>query len=254
MQCLHPSLFVAGIWLFSWGIASAQAPTIDANSTGQGRDAVARECHAVLEPRVSGEVSVSSGPVVQRLRTLGDVLAAIVTQAIDRSTTFRQLVEVIGQTDGIVYVEHGRCGHGVRACLLAVTSAGANRIVRVRVAANKTDWDMMGSVGHELQHAVEVLGNPAITSTVAMHLFYLRKGHRVGDVFETAAAIRAGNDVRAEVRSRRHNAHSLAGYREVSPRELSRGDRCPRMNDGGVASASTEPDVANMGSQARTTN
>lgn len=113
---------------------------------------------------------------------------------------------------------------------------------------------MMGSVGHELQHAVEVLGNPAITSTIAMHLFYLRKGHRVGDVFETAAAIRAGNDVRAEVRSPRHNAHSLAGYREVSPRELSRGDRCPHMTDGGVASASTEPDVANMGSQARITN
>ena len=87
MQCLHPSLFVAGIWLLSWGIASAQAPTNDAASTGQGRDAVARECHAVLEPRVSDEVSVSSGPVVQRLRTLGDVLAAIVTQAIDRSTT-----------------------------------------------------------------------------------------------------------------------------------------------------------------------
>jgi hypothetical protein len=76
MQCLHPSLVVAGIWLFSWGIASAQAPTIDATPAGQGRDAVARECHAVLEPRVSGEVSVSSGPVVQRLRTLGDVLAS----------------------------------------------------------------------------------------------------------------------------------------------------------------------------------
>lgn len=254
MQCLHPSLFVAGIWLFSWGIASAQAPTIDATAAGQGPDAVAHECDAVVEPRGSGEVCVSPAAVVQRLRTLGDVLAAIVTQAIDRSTTFRQLVEAIGETDGIVYVEHGRCGHGVRACLLAVTSAGANRIVRVRVAANKADWDLMGSVGHELQHAVEVLGNPAITSTIAMHLFYLRAGHRVGNVFETAAAIRAGNNVRAEVRSRPHNAHSLAEHREVSPPGLSRADRCPRMNDGSVASASTEPDVADVGSQARITN
>jgi hypothetical protein len=254
MHCLHPSLFVAGIWLFSWGIASAQAPTIDAAAARQGRDAVARECQAVLEPRVSDEVSVSSEPVVERLRTLGSVLAAIVTQAIDRSTTFRQLVEAIGQTDGIVYVEHGRCGHGVHACLLAVTSGGANRIVRVRVAANKADWELMGSVGHELQHAVEVLGNPAITSTAAMHVFYSRIGHRVGNVFETAAAVRAGNKVRAEVRSRPHNAHSLAGYRAVSPRRASRADRCRRTNDGSVASASTEPDVAHMGSQTRTTN
>jgi hypothetical protein len=221
MRPLHPPLFVAGVWLFSWGVASAQVPAIDATA-GQEDGTVARAWHAMLETRVADEIrmaivvatmpaSATDRPRVPRLRTLDDALGAIVIQAIARSTTFRQLVQDISRTDGIVYVEHGRCGHGVRACLLAVTSTGANRIVRVRIAAKKADWDLMGSVGHELQHAVEVLSNPAITSTAAMNMYYRREGLSLGGVFETAAAVKAGNDVRAEVRSQRRNARAAEG-------------------------------------------
>src|SRR5262245_5359488 len=101
----------------------------------------------------------SSCPVVARIRTVDSRLAAIVTEASARSRRFRQLAQTIDQTDGIVYLEHGRCGHGVRACLVAVATAGANRLVRVRVDANDVDWKLMGSIGHELQHVIEVLGN-----------------------------------------------------------------------------------------------
>jgi hypothetical protein len=216
MRPLHPLLFVAGVLLFSWGVASAQSPTIDATA-GQEGGIFTRAWHNVLETHVRDEVvrttlvvstMANVRPVSSCLRTLDAALEAIVIQAIARSITFRQLVHEISRTDGIVYVERGRCGHGVRACLLAVTSTGANRIVRVRVAANKTDWDLMGSVGHELQHAIEVLSNPRITSTNAMNFFYRREGRRVGSVFETAAAIQAGNDVRAEVRSQSRNARA----------------------------------------------
>jgi len=58
----------------------------------------------------------------------------------------------------------------------------------------------MGSIGHELQHAVEVLSSPVVTNTRALYLFCQRNGIRAGSVFETAAAVRAGNAVRAEVR------------------------------------------------------
>ena len=81
-----------------------------------------------------------------------------------------------------------------------MTTARANRIVRVRVDANTADWNLMGSIGHELQHAVEVLSSPIVSNTKALYLFYQRNGIRTGSVFETAAAVRAGNDVRAEVR------------------------------------------------------
>ena len=216
MRALYAALFVMGIWLFSSGMACAQT-SIDALAAGKESESpVARACHLVPEPHVTEARAMVAAPAVPsealpRLRTLSDALGAVVMQAIARSTTFRQLVQTINRTDGIVYVEHGRCGHGVRACLLDVRKGGDNRLVRVRVAENTTDWDLMGSVGHELQHAVEVLRNPAITTTTAMHLYYLLQGRRVGRVFETAAAIRAGNDVRAEVRASPRHLHPGAG-------------------------------------------
>jgi hypothetical protein len=150
--------------------------------------------------------AVSLAPRIVRLRAVGPTLAAIVTDATARSATFRQLAHAISLTDGIVYVEDGDCGHDVRACLAAVTTAGANRIVRVRVDADSADWNLMGSIGHELQHAVEVLGSPMVTNTKALFVFYQRYGIRSGSVFETAAAVRAGNDVRAEVRRSKFSA------------------------------------------------
>jgi hypothetical protein len=179
--------------LFFWGSASAQARVIDPCCTGSATAAQTGDATDVT-------VWAAASPEITRLRAVGSTLALIVIQATARSSTFGQLVQAIGKTDGIVYVEYGHCGHGVRACLPAITAAGANRIVRVRVDKNKADWDLMGSIAHELQHAVEVLGNPAVTSTRAMHFFYEREGRLIGNVFETAAAIRAGNDVRAEAR------------------------------------------------------
>jgi hypothetical protein len=186
MRFLTPLILLETFLMLS-GTASAQAPVMN-------------EC-AEQAP---------SCPVVARLRTVDSRLAAIVTDASARSRSFRELAQTIDQTDGIVYVEHGRCGHGVRACLVAVSAAGANRIVRVRVDAKDADWNLMGSIGHELQHAIEVLGNSKVTDTKALFFFYERIGIRRGNTFETAAAIRAGNDVRADLRRSVLDAGSVA--------------------------------------------
>ena len=58
----------------------------------------------------------------------------------------------------------------------------------------------MGSIGYELRYAVEVLGNPKVTSTSSMYFFYDREGRRAWVGFEAKAAIHAGNKVRAEIR------------------------------------------------------
>jgi hypothetical protein len=137
----------------------------------------------------------------RRVRTSSPVLAQLINDATERSDTFRGLIETIRTSDGIVYVEEGDCGHGVRACLVAVSAAGPNRILWVKVDTRKSDWDLMGSIGHELRHAVEVLDNPAVTSNAALYFFYARVG-RTGTTgaFETEAAVQAGHAVRAEVR------------------------------------------------------
>jgi hypothetical protein len=146
-------------------------------------------------------LGTADASILVRVRTHSLVIASLIQQATKRSATFRRLVETISASDGIVYVNEGDCGHGVRTCLAAVVTAGPNRIIRVQVDTGKADWDLMGSIGHELRHAVEVLSNPKVTNNAAMYHFYSRTGRRATvSSFETDAAVEAGNAVRSEVR------------------------------------------------------
>lgn len=136
-----------------------------------------------------------------RVRTDSATVATLIAEASARSVTFRSLVEAIDATDGIVFVSEGKCKHGVAACLyLTVTKAGPNRLLRIAVDTRKADWDVMGSIGHELQHAMEVLSDVRVDSDAAIFLLYKQIGSTSGDRFETEAAIKAGNHVRKEAR------------------------------------------------------
>jgi hypothetical protein len=146
-------------------------------------------------------LGTADAPVLVRIRTHTPVVATLIQEATKRSATFRALVEIINASDGIVYVNEGDCGHGVRACLVEVFAAGPNRIFRVKVNIRKASWDLMGSIGHELRHVIEVLGDPTVTSSAAMYFFYERTGRRgTKSSFETDAAVEAGQAVRSEVR------------------------------------------------------
>ena len=136
-----------------------------------------------------------------RVRSSNPSIAALMQQATERSETFRRMVETIDASDGIVYVEEGHCGQGVRACFTSVTAAGRNRILSVKVDTRNADRDLMGSIGHELRHAIEVLANPKVVDNESMLFFYAQIGsRRPGRVFETLAAVDAGKAVRDELR------------------------------------------------------
>ena len=130
-------------------------------------------------------------------------LAALIAETAGRSATFRQMIEAIDASDGLVYVARGRCGHGVRACVNFLVVVGPNRLLRIILDDRSTDAQAMGSLGHELRHALEVLAEPAVTSAAAMHLFYHRIATRRDHGFETDAAIFSGDTVRAELRKAR---------------------------------------------------
>jgi hypothetical protein len=135
-----------------------------------------------------------------RVRAVGPRVAAVLIEAAAQSKTFGGLVDRISTTDGIVYVVEGDCRHGVRACLLpTMTMAGPNRVLRILVDPRKSDRDLMGSIGHELQHAVEVLTNRMVTDNGAMVLLFKEMCDGCGLRFETDAAIRAGSAVRGEL-------------------------------------------------------
>jgi hypothetical protein len=65
-----------------------------------------------------------------------------------------------------VYVEEGVCRYSARACLvMSVTIAGQHRVLHIFVNPRRAaGCRLVEVVGHELQHAVEVLGNPTIRS------------------------------------------------------------------------------------------
>ena len=108
---------------------------------------------------------------------------------------------MIQATDGVVYVEEGRCGFGVLSCLwLSVTVSGPFRVLRVRVDRRRrgADCDLMASIGHELKHAIEVLSEPHVTDMPSMYSFLERQGRNGLERFETQAAIRVGLQVGKE--------------------------------------------------------
>jgi hypothetical protein len=135
------------------------------------------------------------------VRSTNTDLVALIEQAGQRSATFRGLLEAINASDSIVFVEAGACGHGGRACFVSVAASGAYRYMRVVVDTRKADWDLMGSIGHELRHTIEVIGAPRVRDNVSKHFFYEHIGTRGTDTArETQAAVDAGNTVRTEVR------------------------------------------------------
>jgi hypothetical protein len=147
----------------------------------------------------------TDGPTIPHVRSSDALIVALITVASQQSHTFRGLIATIDASDGFVYVESGRCTRGVRACLVSLTTDGGHRFLRVHIDVAEADWSRMGSIGHELRHAIEVLSNPSVTSTAALRSFYLHAGSTGGFLrpFETDAAVAAGAAVRAEVQTYR---------------------------------------------------
>jgi hypothetical protein len=139
---------------------------------------------------------------VSHVRSSKPELAALIQQAGERSATFRGLIDTINGSDSIVFVEEGDCGHGVRACFVSVNASGGYRYMRVVVDTRKADWDLMGSIGHELRHTIEVIDAPRVRDNVSKFFLYQQIGQEgtASGARETRAAVDAGNTVRAEVR------------------------------------------------------
>jgi hypothetical protein len=148
-----------------------------------------------------GEVAADEASLM-RVRSTDSTIATLIDLAATRSLTFRNLVSLIQASDGIVYVEPGDCGHGTRACLkLWMQASGSTRFLRVVVSRRRgsSDMEFLGSIGHELQHSVEALSEPATVDSLGLFNFFSRAAVFGNNRFETVAAISAGDAVRKEL-------------------------------------------------------
>jgi hypothetical protein len=149
-------------------------------------------------------VAAERAKTTTRVRSTQPVIAAAIGAATEHSAAFRSMVEAIERTDGIVYVHEGSCRFGLSACLATVQSAPPVRFVHIKVDMRKAvGCDLMSSIGHELHHALEVLGNPKVIDDHTLAHFYMREGSTGDDNrLETESAVRAGLQVEKELHAR----------------------------------------------------
>jgi hypothetical protein len=158
-------------------------------------------------------------PPLPRVRSSHPYIRAMIAEAQVRSPTFRRLVNAIAATDGIVYVEEGECRHHLRSCLPPVVTATADvRMLRVLVDARQGDWQVMSDIGHELQHALEVLREPRVRTSDGLFFFLHPSAFVTRDVLETADAVKAEEAVKSEVKafSRSPTTKGLSRQRDSS--------------------------------------
>ena len=166
----------------------------------------------VLALSLTATVQDSASWPVESVRSSSAQIIALLVNGVRDSAMLKRLIDTLESNDGIVYVELGTCRRGadkLNACLVNdVVAAGGRRYLRILVDLRKDPGDLTGSIGHELQHAVEVLSDRSVTSTASMLAFYQGDGRNGARSFETSAAVDAGLSVAREISASRRNAAS----------------------------------------------
>jgi hypothetical protein len=177
------------------------------------RSIVRRPFYAVMVAwilcQTAWPVSASAGdvrPLQQRGRTL-------LAKGIDGSTTFKQLIDKIAHSDVVVYVDLDAFDERkVDGSLRFLGKGGGTRFLKVWLRPRRIDDEMVVTLGHELQHALEVAGDPQVVSQATFAAFYARKGQsdKPGR-FETRAAQQVARRIRVELGRLRRGAEGVAG-------------------------------------------
>lgn len=141
-------------------------------------------------------------------------VAELVAEGRDRSPTFRSLLEDVNGSGWIVFVQEGSCRlPGVRACLLhRVGTFLGRRYLRIVLSGPPSAREeMIATIGHELQHAAEVVTDRRIEKAADISELYRRVGYvsmrtAHGQLYETTAAVSTGGKILQELRRDRRSA------------------------------------------------
>jgi hypothetical protein len=143
---------------------------------------------------------------VSNIRGVDEASSALVRDLVARSATGRELADELERSDLVVYVRRrlfptamlsGRIGF--------VRSSCSRRFVAIEIAAPRNYVEELSALGHELQHAVEIAGDPTVCDAASLAALYTRIGDPVdrwggtADSFETRAAAETTVRVRQEL-------------------------------------------------------
>jgi hypothetical protein len=135
------------------------------------------------------------------VRVTHSALAAMIADARNTSPTLAAMLDRVERSDVIVFiVGTPRLETNLRGCLHFMGSSGGYRYVRAQIKTMMNRYDVIASLAHELQHAIEIAEHPGVTSESALAELYRRIGHeRESRMFETDEAQSRGRVVRAEM-------------------------------------------------------
>ncbi len=127
-----------------------------------------------------------------------------VTAGARTSPTLRRLVDRIESSDVVVYLETRRSPSAfVAAHLSFISAAGGRRYLHVVVDPKYAGCQLIGLLGHELQHAAEIAAEPSVVDERSLAAYYRRVGFTAGGAeaerFDSQAAIDAGRRVMREL-------------------------------------------------------
>jgi len=141
---------------------------------------------------------------VARLRPQDARLTSLLHQGAARSTTFKSLVDRIEASNVIVYVAlNPLMKPNFSGMLTWMTRSGDYRYLRASISTDLTSDQMIATLAHELQHAVEVIEDESVIDESSLVALYRRIGRQLGNAaptrWETVAAQQTGFKVRREL-------------------------------------------------------
>jgi hypothetical protein len=138
-----------------------------------------------------------------RVRPSDGRTASLLLQGLHRSSTIRSLVTALEARDVIVYIEmQPALKQRLAGTLSWVTSTKAHRYVRIAINPELSTDVAVATLGHELQHALEIANARQIVNARAMAAFYQSHGdanQSQSNGWDTEAARVAGHAVRREL-------------------------------------------------------
>ena len=154
----------------------------------------------------SPALEAASEVISTNLRPQDDRLTALIRAGSARSATLKSLIDRIEASRVIVYVAiNPLMKPNLSGMLTWMTKAGGYRYLRASISHDLTPDQMIATIAHELQHAVEVIEDEAVSNEESLVALYRRIGQQSGNAspsrWETDAAQRTGFVVRKELAS-----------------------------------------------------
>ena len=153
-----------------------------------------------------------------RIRFTDALVADAMARGLSHSPTFRWLVRRLTTSDLIVYIERRPATGRASGVTQFVSGTPQARYVRIVLDANVPDNGMVGLLGHELRHALEVADAPWVIDQHTYGELYRVMGTASCGAprwcFDTTAAVSAGRRVVKEVASAGRRSRDLAATEE----------------------------------------